>query len=80
MAPSFRNVDNQIDLGRLDRRMAEPLLQVVDRPASLEPIDGVPMAHVMEAERPKIRFLKTGLLGVLDRARMLDADERSEAA
>ena len=42
--------------------MPESSLQVVDRPAGFEPIDGVPVAQVVEAEGPKVRFLEAGLL------------------
>jgi hypothetical protein len=47
----------QVDLGGLDTGVSQALLQIVERPARLEPLHGVQMAQVMEAEAPELRVL-----------------------
>src|SRR3974390_680625 len=43
-----------IHLGRLDRGVTEPVLQVVDRTAVLQPGHGVKMAQIVKAERAEV--------------------------
>jgi hypothetical protein len=53
----------QVHFGGLDAGVAQPLLQVIERAAILEPRQRVQMATIVEAERVKIDNLGAGGLG-----------------